>query len=49
MSQERQIDGTIFADPMFVDWENGNFNFKPDSPAPKLGIKPIDVSTAGIK
>jgi len=42
-------EGTIFADPMFVDWENGNFNFKPDSPAPKLGIKPIDVSTAGRK
>jgi len=40
--------GNVFADPMFVDWENGNFNFKPDSPALKLGIKPIDVSTAGI-
>ena len=42
-------EGTVFADPLFVDWENGNFNFKPDSPAHKLGIKPIDVSTAGIK
>jgi len=42
-------DGTVFGDPMFVDWENGNFNFKPDSPAPRLGIKPIDVSTAGRK
>jgi len=41
-------DGTIFADPQFVDWENENYNFKPDSPALKLGIEPIDVSTAGI-
>ena len=42
-------DGTVFADPLFVDWENGDFNFKPDSPAHKLGIKPIDVSAAGLK
>ena len=41
------LDGTVFADPKLVDWENGNFNFEPDSPALELGIEPIDVSTAG--
>ncbi|HDY89129.1 MAG TPA: right-handed parallel beta-helix repeat-containing protein, partial [bacterium] len=43
------IQGTVFADPKFVDWENGNFNFKPDSPALKMGIEPIDMSKAGRK
>ena len=41
-------DGTILADPMFIDWENGNFGFKSGSPAVDLGIKAIDISTAGI-
>lgn len=36
-------------DPMFVDPANGDFSFKPDSPALKMGIKPIDVSKAGLK
>jgi len=44
----KPAEGTVFADPMFVDRENGNFNFKPDSPAPSMGIKPIDVSSAGL-
>lgn len=43
------LDGSVVADPMFVDPEHGNYNFKPDSPAMKLGIKPIDVSEAGRK
>ena len=36
-------------DPMFVDPANGDFSFKPGSPAIKMGIKPIDVSKAGLK
>ena len=35
-------------DPMFVDPKNGNFSFKRDSPALKMGILPIDVSKAGL-
>lgn len=35
-------------DPMFVDPESGDFRFKPDSPALKMGIIPIDVSKAGL-
>lgn len=37
-----------YTDPMFVDWENGDFRFKPGSPAPAMGIVDIDVSKAGI-
>ncbi|MBI2926192.1 MAG: right-handed parallel beta-helix repeat-containing protein [Verrucomicrobia bacterium] len=38
---------TVVADPLFVDWENGDYRFRPDSPAHKLGIAPLDVSRAG--
>jgi hypothetical protein len=40
-------DGTIFADPLFTDPDNGDFSFRAGSPAPGMGIEPIDVSTAG--
>ena len=36
-------------DPMFVDPENGDFTFKPGSPALEMGIAPIDVSQAGLQ
>ncbi|MDB4384527.1 right-handed parallel beta-helix repeat-containing protein [Opitutaceae bacterium] len=36
-------------DPMFVDPENGDFRFKPGSPAIKMGIKEIDVSQIGLR
>jgi len=35
-------------DPLFVDWENGDFRLKPDSPALKMGIKSIDISDVGL-
>jgi Right handed beta helix region/GH141 insertion domain len=38
---------SIFADPRFVDPENGNFTLRSDSPAFQLGFKQIDVSTVG--
>lgn len=34
--------------PLFMDPKNGDFRFKPDSPAHKLGIKPIDLSKVGL-
>ena len=40
---------SLAADPMFVDPENGDFRFKPGSPALELGIKPIDISRAGLR
>lgn len=36
-------------DPMFVDPENGDFRFKPGSPAIEMGIKPIDMSKIGLR
>ena len=41
-------DGTVFADPLFTDAENGDYTFREGSPAPQLGIEPIDVSSDGI-
>jgi hypothetical protein len=39
---------TVAADPLFVDPDHGDWHFKPDSPAVKLGIAPVDVSGAGL-
>lgn len=50
--QKLQADGvdasSLSVDPMFVDPENGDFRFKPESPALKLGIAPFDMSTVGL-
>ena len=39
---------SLIADPKFVDASKGDFRLQPDSPALKLGFKPIDTSQAGI-
>jgi len=39
---------SISADPLFVSWATGDFHLKPDSPALKLGFKPIDQSQIGL-
>ncbi len=36
-------------DPMFVDPANGDFRFKPGSPALEMGIVPIDLSKIGLR
>lgn len=46
--QERGFDKhSIVADPLFVDPAAGDFSLRPESPALKLGFKPIDVSEVG--
>ncbi len=46
-----QMDGadrhSIIADPLFVDAASGDFHLKPDSPAWKLGFKPIPLESIG--
>lgn len=39
---------SLVEDPMFVDPENGDFRFKPGSPALKLGIVPFDMAGVGL-
>ncbi|MDB2673517.1 right-handed parallel beta-helix repeat-containing protein [Akkermansiaceae bacterium] len=41
-------ENSIALDPLFMDPKNGDFRFKPDSPAHKLGIKPLDLSKVGL-
>jgi hypothetical protein len=40
---------SVFADPKLVEFESGRVRFAPDSPAARLGIQPIDVSSAGCR
>jgi hypothetical protein len=39
---------SMVADPLFVDPEAGDFSLNPESPALKLGFKPIDTSKVGL-
>ena len=40
---------SIFADPLFVDVARDDFRLKPGSPATKLGFKPIDLRSVGVR
>lgn len=40
---------SIVADPMFKDPANNDYTLLPGSPALKLGFKPIDMSTVGLR
>ncbi|MHC4404924.1 MAG: right-handed parallel beta-helix repeat-containing protein [Planctomycetota bacterium] len=40
---------TKYADPLFVDRENGDYRLKPESPALALGFRQIDTSEIGLK
>ncbi len=39
---------SAYVDPLFEDWENGDFRLRAGSPALKMGIKSIDVREAGL-
>ena len=39
---------SLAQDPLFMAPKNGDFGFKPNSPAHKLGIKPLDLSKVGL-
>jgi len=40
---------SIIADPLFMDPANSKYSLKPNSPALKLGFKPISTSKIGLK
>ncbi|NJO68036.1 MAG: hypothetical protein HC830_01055 [Bacteroidetes bacterium] len=40
---------SLYCDPMFTDPSKFNFELKVTSPAFKLGFKPIDISTVGVR
>ena len=40
---------SIIADPLFVDPKNHDYSLRPDSPALKMGFKPIDISRVGLR
>ena len=40
-------EGCQMADPQFVDWAKGDYNYQPNSPVLALGLKAIDAKNAG--
>jgi parallel beta-helix repeat protein len=40
---------SVIADPSFVNAAKGDFGLQTDSPAAKLGFKPIDLSAIGVR
>ncbi|HXF61658.1 MAG TPA: hypothetical protein VNK95_08575, partial [Caldilineaceae bacterium] len=40
---------SVFADPLFVDPDNGDYRLRPESPALRLGFESFDIRGAGLR
>jgi hypothetical protein len=47
--KDNQEQHSLIADPLFRNPEKGDFRFKRASPAPGLGIQPVDLRKAGLR
>lgn len=47
-SEPLQAGDTVLADPRFRDREKGDYGFLEDSPAPAMGIRPLDLRAAVV-
>ncbi|MGI6390261.1 MAG: hypothetical protein ACOX7Q_08715 [Kiritimatiellia bacterium] len=41
--------GSYLADPLFRDWQKGDWRLKPESPAFTIGFKEWDYTLAGVR
>ena len=42
-------EGSLIADPLFRNWQAGDWRLKPESPALKIGFDPWDYTFAGVR
>ena len=47
--RQGQDGNSLLADPLFVAPQKGDFRLQPGSPAEKIGFKPPDFSTVGVR
>ena len=45
--QFKAEEGNLLVDPLIVEFEKGAVRFAPETPVGRLGVRPIDVSSAG--
>jgi hypothetical protein len=49
LAENGYTEAGVAEDPLFQDWEKGDFRLKRGSPALALGISQIDLSRVGLR